>query len=671
MKKKQFIILTCLLFLFTACSDSPKQALEKNQDAIPNAILADYTSAASKESFIVNTEESQELQSKRGSVLSIPQGAFLDENGDIWKGEARLELIEMTNPSDLLLNQVSMEAKEGILKNYGIVQLQAFADGKKLSINPENSPYLDFAIEEESIDAELMVYEGIRDGAGVMKWENPEPSPKFLIPMDFDVLDFYPKNFEQTVEKYMPYKSYKTATKSLKDSLFYSLRPWLNEGENSSMIVETDSTSEFAKNSINCSGIDPAIVKTIRHKKFENTFLATREFAERLRALYKTCDNTLLEMYINNLDKNLWEIDQLVAAKESPQKQIFENFAKQKLTNTEGGEKYANRLKSFYAKKLKANRKAIEKAAREYREALRKKAKEIEQKREEYRKVLQKRQKYRLRKQGIVIKKNSPYTLCQVLEKLDTFELEVKVENPKRFDRVHVYVVDPVIKSLFALRPDGQGVFNQGYEEDWALVMRKQQAAYIVGVAYKNDSAFVVEENFILKKVNSFTISPQFIPKPELKSFLKKFDQNRRGFNKIRLDLEYQELFYQEQIRKKQLEQEQEMMGELMVELFSCCFNQNELTGKVLFERDCSQCHGISKEMVGPALAHISRRRSMDWLIAFTKYPQKVIDSGDPYAAKLYKKYKQYMPNCDFLTNQEIEAIYAYIDKMSLSPDTH
>jgi mono/diheme cytochrome c family protein len=84
-------------------------------------------------------------------------------------------------------------------------------------------------------------------------------------------------------------------------------------------------------------------------------------------------------------------------------------------------------------------------------------------------------------------------------------------------------------------------------------------------------------------------------------------------------------------------------------------------SGLALFNKNCQQCHAVNEQVVGPALKNVYERRNVPWLINFIKYPQKVIDGGDAYAQDLYKKYKQYMPNHDFLKDEEILQILAYV----------
>lgn len=60
-----------------------------------------------------------------------------------------------------------------------------------------------------------------------------------------------------------------------------------------------------------CIGINPASIKTIWNSNFNKTNLATKEFEERMPWIHKSCNNKVLELYINNLDKNLSTVDSM------------------------------------------------------------------------------------------------------------------------------------------------------------------------------------------------------------------------------------------------------------------------------------------------------------------------------------------------------------------------
>ena len=70
----------------------------------------------------------------------------------------------------------------------------------------------------------------------------------------------------------------------------------------------------------------------------------------------------------------------------------------------------------------------------------------------------------------------------------------------------------------------------------------------------------------------------------------------------------------------------------------------------------------MNEVVVGPALAGISQRRPVSWLIPWIKNSSKVVASGDEYAVELYNKYgKQQMPSFA-LSDQEVKSILTYID---------
>ena len=90
--------------------------------------------------------------------------------------------------------------------------------------------------------------------------------------------------------------------------------------------------------------------------------------------------------------------------------------------------------------------------------------------------------------------------------------------------------------------------------------------------------------------------------------------------------------------------------------------------GKKIFDSNCSQCHAVHEQVVGPQLSAVYERQSIDWLHNFIKYPEKTINSGDPHAVELFKEFQQVMPNHDFLTDADINAILSYVQDETLNP---
>ena len=83
--------------------------------------------------------------------------------------------------------------------------------------------------------------------------------------------------------------------------------------------------------------------------------------------------------------------------------------------------------------------------------------------------------------------------------------------------------------------------------------------------------------------------------------------------------------------------------------------------GDALFKANCAQCHAVDEQVVSPALAGISKRRPVSWLLPWIKNSSKVVAGGDEYAVAIYNKYnKQQMPSFA-LSDSEINSILAWV----------
>lgn len=90
--------------------------------------------------------------------------------------------------------------------------------------------------------------------------------------------------------------------------------------------------------------------------------------------------------------------------------------------------------------------------------------------------------------------------------------------------------------------------------------------------------------------------------------------------------------------------------------------------GKKVYRNNCMQCHGLTQERTGPALAGVRARWHNDEakLTDFIRNSQKVIaaDGPDSYAGKLFDKwYKTSMPAFSSLSDDDIKQLLDYVDK--------
>ncbi|MCX6182057.1 MAG: cytochrome c [Bacteroidetes bacterium] len=118
------------------------------------------------------------------------------------------------------------------------------------------------------------------------------------------------------------------------------------------------------------NSINPAKIKAIWNSKFNNTLLATKEFEERLKVIFNTCDYRILDLYVDNIDKNLWEIDSMAAKKYDWYGGLnpFLEFAKRKDGKVKINDAQVKALSKYY----RAKTLACQQAAKETQEKFRK-----------------------------------------------------------------------------------------------------------------------------------------------------------------------------------------------------------------------------------------------------------------------------------------------------------
>lgn len=174
----------------------------------------------------------------------------------------------------------------------------------------------------------------------------PQPSDKWLYN--------YIKNNEKVIKSGDAYANAilkengyaaMTTFESLTDDQLKSLVSFLthNEGESS------------------CE-INPSRIHAIWDKKFNNTLLATKEFEERLQVIFKTCNATILELYVRNMDKKMYEIDSMamdMVSKDKPEcYHKFEEFYNRRNGGVTISERHLQKLGAYMEEKRKVYKEA-------------------------------------------------------------------------------------------------------------------------------------------------------------------------------------------------------------------------------------------------------------------------------------------------------------------------
>lgn len=324
------------------------------------------------QTFRFDCENGATIEGKDGMLVIVPSNAFVDAAGKVISGEVEFKLVEALGIEQMVLYKLKTVSNGSPLESGGMFYTEATAEGKTVQINPKRPLYIEIPTTEKKDG--MMVFKGEVDENGNLDWVDPKPLKKYLVKIPLNDLDFLPTGFETEVQGNMPFLNYNTTSKSVTDSLYYSLRRTESEpnfGEplrdkrqargdttlrkrRKGDLTESNTSTNRAAIETVC-GIDPPSIESIKTKMFANTFVATKEFEERVRSLHQIENgDELLQLYVNNLSKDLWVADSLAAINtDAAWKERFRSFANEHLTNIKDADLYQKRLSDYYVAKRK------------------------------------------------------------------------------------------------------------------------------------------------------------------------------------------------------------------------------------------------------------------------------------------------------------------------------
>jgi mono/diheme cytochrome c family protein len=83
--------------------------------------------------------------------------------------------------------------------------------------------------------------------------------------------------------------------------------------------------------------------------------------------------------------------------------------------------------------------------------------------------------------------------------------------------------------------------------------------------------------------------------------------------------------------------------------------------GRTKFIQNCSSCHNFTVDGIGPHLGGLTKDQSPAWIKEFIKDSKAKIDGGDKRAVELFNTFKTAMPPFGFLSEDDLNAIIAFI----------
>lgn len=572
---KIFIVLAAIL---VSCTSVNKRSSHK----VNKLGLSDYfkNTIVESEFFKISAIHDSVITSDKGIYLVVPKNAFVDKTGRSINDSIDIEFAAATSLPELILSNLVYSDSTQDYYSKQAFYLNATFNGQQLMINPKNPVYIELSSEDN-----LYLHKGNRDKYGNMNWDTAINHVNYLINIAFEDLDFLPPNFALEVESGLPFKNHYLTSKDLLDSLYYSFAAELDEKENyfwlnrfnainilgyinyfvqEELIASDSACVEEAKP----CGINPASISAIQSKKFEKTFIATREFEARLKIIYKSCNTEILELYINNLGKDLWEIDQMAAellGESNALQSEFVKFASYKHTNVRISDEKAELLAQYYQKQKTAIEKKLNK--------VKQKLLESKKKLEEYKNLLSERQAYRNKKFGFELTELGWYnaTTRKHVKELKTFILNVKVPNGNSYERVYTYAVNENINSIYSMISSDNIHFDKVYKEDPFMLINEKHNFKIIGIGFSSEQTGFGAKQFSVDSIVNADVELSKMDIKELKKQLKQYSFSYRKENKILVDLEYQAFFYKEKKRREKELQEALFINSLRKIVFPCC----------------------------------------------------------------------------------------------------
>lgn len=351
---------------------------------------------------------------------------------------------------------------------------------------------------------------------------------------------------------------------------------------------------------VNCE-IAPSRIHAIWDRKFNNTLLATKEFEERLQAIFKTCNHNILNLYIRNLNKKMYEIDSLaMRISEFPQ---FTEFYNRHDGGVSINESHMKKLQAYMEEKRKVyeevasatmkkiyERENIQsiKALREMREHNTSEANRIITVFNQELKINMDNAYKQLGKDQNSMPPPARNYLSSTIttpgwKNVDAYVIEstvnrttlnytdketgkkaiiryepfaIKVSDFKQFDRVLAYLIPDKI-NCFQRMPDSNAVFKENLNE---LI---SYGAVVFG--FKGDDVYC--SSIANAKAGEQTVELRKMSREELLNYR---TLNAGAAINIVSELDYQFFEHKESLRKKSVAKREEIRGKLWGVVFPC-----------------------------------------------------------------------------------------------------
>ncbi len=205
--------------------------------------------------YDIDNQQANTIVSSGGALINIPPNCFMQQDGSMVVGNVTIEIKEINTKSEYLLSNITTNTFNSLLSSDGLIYFNAYLQEQNLKIAPQKLLYVELPTKIRDGDKRAFFAEF--DKAGQSWWTKSMPQVNRMISLPLQQMLFDEMNLSTEIKDYL------------------------------------------------------------KQPKFEQTFIATRAFEERLRVLQQYQDlfsiEEVINIYTKHVDSDLKELDNKVA----------------------------------------------------------------------------------------------------------------------------------------------------------------------------------------------------------------------------------------------------------------------------------------------------------------------------------------------------------------------
>ncbi len=246
------------------------------------------------QNFSVDASDDTLLVGKGGTTVFVAQNSFIGSDGKPVTGPIEIKMIEVLSANDIIRSNMQTVCDGQILESEGMLFIDAKANNQSVALGTDKT--LSIELPTRRSKPGVKIFSGSYDSTGNITWTVSGKPENKMICLPLEMFDYsYWKSFDFKKEDYYH------------ESWSYSVP----------------------------DGSETVDSLNLKRAVLENTFIATREFESRFNMIQSAqwaighytsfetssamtgrmiADSAVLNIYLNNLDKELWYCDSLAYA---------------------------------------------------------------------------------------------------------------------------------------------------------------------------------------------------------------------------------------------------------------------------------------------------------------------------------------------------------------------